>query len=86
MFETEDREGLNLDFDSLLGSHSYGGLLVIGAVRCHGGYGDSSNCVSPRTLKRVPAVRAWQERYWKEFGYPLLDRALEDTAGRHRLR
>ena len=70
---------LNFDFDDLLASHSYREPLLIRAVRCHGGYDDSGNYVSPRTLNRVPAIRAWQERYRKEFAYPLLDRALEDT-------
>lgn len=70
---------LSFDFDALLASHSYREPLVIRGVRCHGGYDECGNYVSPRTLNRVPAIRAWQERYRKEFGYPLLERSMEDT-------
>ncbi len=70
---------LNFDSDDLLASHPYREPLAIRGVRCHGGYDSSDNYVSPRTLNRVPATRAWQERYRKEFGHPLLDRATEET-------
>lgn len=66
-------------FDDLLASHSYREPLVIRDVRCHGGFDSAGEYVSPRTLNRAPAIRAWQQRYAAEFGRPLLDRALEDT-------
>ncbi len=70
---------LNFDFSDLLASHQYREPLVVRGIRCHGGYNDSGNYVSPRTRNRVPAIRAWQDRYKQEFGQPLLDRAVEET-------
>ena len=37
--------------------------LVAGGVRCHGGFSATGDYVSPRTRNRVPAIRAWQDRF-----------------------
>lgn len=44
-----------------------------GSVRCHGGFDEQGRYVSPRTLHRVPAVKAWQQRHQELFGNPVLD-------------
>lgn len=36
--------------------------LIAGGVRCHGGFASDGGYVSPRTLHRGPAIRAWQAR------------------------
>jgi hypothetical protein len=47
--------------------------LVVGGVRCHGGFAANGNYVSPRTKYRVPATKAWQQSHRDEFGTEILD-------------
>lgn len=42
-------------------------------VRCHGGFDAGGAYVSPRTLHRVPAIQAWQERHRELTGREILD-------------
>lgn len=70
---------LNFDTADLLANHPYREPLIVRGVRCHGGFDESGSYVPPRTRNRVPAIRAWQQRYAHEFGEPLLDRALDAT-------
>jgi hypothetical protein len=51
--------------------------LIAGGVRCHGGFDDEGEYVSPRTKHRVPGIVAWQEKHTEEFGKPILDIPLE---------
>ncbi|HUP84041.1 MAG TPA: hypothetical protein VM143_00105 [Acidimicrobiales bacterium] len=51
--------------------------LIAGGVRCHGGFDDEGNYVSPRTKHRVPGIVAWQEKHIEEFDKPILDLPLE---------
>ena len=51
--------------------------LIAGGVRCHGGFDDEGNYVSPRTKHRVPGIEAWQEKHREEFGKEILDIPLE---------
>lgn len=46
-------------------------------VRCHGGFDEDGNYVSPRTLHRVPAVEAWQAKHTWDFGTQTIDMPLE---------
>ena len=46
----------------ILESHRYEEPLIVGGVRCHGGFDAEGRYVSPRTLNRWPAVEAWRER------------------------
>lgn len=46
--------------------------LIAGGVLCHGGFSDDGQYVSPRTLHRNPAVRAWQEQL-QAAGEPLIE-------------
>ena len=55
--------------------------LVASGVRCHGGFDDDGNYVSPRTKNRWPAIRAWQQQRAEQFGTPLLDIALDTWPG-----
>jgi hypothetical protein len=51
--------------------------LVVGDVRCHGGFLADGTYASPRTRHRWPAIRAWEEERSATFGTPILDVPLE---------
>lgn len=57
--------------EQLLESGAYAEPLIAGGVRCHGGFDGDGRYRSPRTLHRVPAIRAWQARLARE-GHPLI--------------
>ena len=57
----------------LLESHPTSEPLIAGGVKCHGGFDDDGNYVSPRTKNRWPAIRNWQTKRTEDFGTPLLD-------------
>ncbi|MBV9286046.1 MAG: hypothetical protein JO176_15600 [Acidimicrobiia bacterium] len=65
----------------LLENHPVAEPLIAGGVRCHGGFDDEGNYVSPRTKNRWPAIRAWQQQRQDQFGTPLLDIALDSWPG-----
>jgi hypothetical protein len=56
----------------LLATHPLEEPLVVGGVRCHGGFDADGTYVSPRTLNRVPAIRSWQAQHGEQFGTELL--------------
>ncbi len=56
--------------DELLASHDYEEPLVIGGVRCHGGFDEDGAYVSPRTAHRVAATEAWDEQRAEQFATP----------------
>jgi len=56
----------------LLAGHPIAEPLVLGGVRCHGGFNESGDYVSPRTLNRIPAIKAWQDQHVEQFGTELL--------------
>jgi hypothetical protein len=58
--------------DELLQSHPYVKPHEEAGYRLHGGFVDGGAYVSPRTLVRWPAVRAWGEAL-KARGWPLID-------------
>jgi hypothetical protein len=58
--------------DDLMRSHPYAGAHVEAGYRLHGGFAADGAYVSPRTLVRTPAVRAWGEALQKR-GWPLID-------------
>ncbi|MBW2372033.1 MAG: hypothetical protein JRF70_05815 [Deltaproteobacteria bacterium] len=57
--------------EELLDSGSYEEPLIAGGVRCHGGFDPQGRYRSPRTIHRLPAVHAWQDRLSRD-GHPLL--------------
>jgi hypothetical protein len=63
--------------DELLATHDLAEPLIVGGVRCHGGFDDGGTYVSPRTLHRNAAVEAWDEQREAQFGTPKLELPIE---------
>jgi hypothetical protein len=61
----------------LLTSHDIAEPLVVGGVRCHGGFDERGAYVSPRTKNRWPAIEAWEQQRLAQFGTPILDVPLD---------
>jgi hypothetical protein len=59
--------------DELLATDDVAEPLVVGGVRCHGGFDDAGAYHSPRTRHRVPAIDAWQQHHAATFGADLID-------------
>jgi len=57
----------------LLADHVIAEPLIANGVRCHGGFDEDGNYVSPRTLNRWPAIHAWEEQRVEQFATPILD-------------
>jgi hypothetical protein len=58
--------------DELMSSHAYARPHQAAGYRLHGGFTADGEYVSPRTLERWPAVRAWGEALEAK-GHPLID-------------
>ena len=67
----------------LLADHTMAEPLIEGGVRCHGGFDDQGDYVSPRTKHRVPAIEAWQAQHTELFGTEVLARAARHVARAH---
>jgi hypothetical protein len=63
--------------EELLASHPVAEPLIAGGVRCHGGFDQDGDYISPRTLNRAPAIRAWQAGHAQQFGTGLLELGLD---------
>ena len=63
--------------DEILADHAVTEPLYAGGVRCHGGFDESGEYVSPRTKHRVPGIEAWQEKHREDFGKDIADIPLE---------
>jgi hypothetical protein len=61
----------------LLADHEIVEPLIAQGVRCHGGFDEQGNYVSPRTKFRVPAIEAWEEQRVEQFSTPIVDVPLE---------
>ncbi len=59
--------------DELLATDAISEPLIVGGVRCHGGFDDDGAYHSPRTRYRVPAIDAWQRNHAAAFGTELID-------------
>ena len=68
-------------YKELLDSHAVAEPLVVGGVRCHGGFDSDGTYISPRTKNRWPAIRAWQQQRAEHFDTALLDIALDTWPG-----
>jgi len=68
--------------DELLADAPVSEPLIAGGVRCHGGFDEDGNYVSPRTRFRVPAIESWQARHTELFGTSTVEVPLE-TWGTH---
>ncbi|HEY5105284.1 MAG TPA: hypothetical protein VII73_00785 [Caulobacteraceae bacterium] len=73
-------ETLRYSRDDLMRSHPYARPHEAAGYRLHGGFTQDGAYVSPRTLVRWPAVRAWGEAL-KARGWPLIDATGELLAG-----
>jgi hypothetical protein len=71
MAEAASELPLSYSPEQLLDSGSYEEPLTAGGVRCHGGFDAQGRYRSPRTIHRMPAVAAWQQRLLRD-GDPLL--------------
>jgi hypothetical protein len=71
-------EQLIFEADELMATHPDLEPHVVGHRRCHGGFDSSGEYVPPRTLHRVPAIRAWQDRHRQEFGTELVDIGMDE--------
>jgi hypothetical protein len=63
--------------EELLASHPVAEPLIAGGVRCHGGFDQDGTYLSPRTLNRWPAIKAWQASHAAQFGTALLGLDLD---------
>lgn len=70
---------LQIEFteDELLADHPIAEPLVVDGVRCHGGFTEDGEYVSPRTANRWPAIQAWEAHRQEQFGTPVLDIPLD---------
>jgi len=66
---------LQLDWteDELLADDPIDEPLVVGGVRCHGGFDADGEYRSPRTRHRVPAIDSWQRNHAAAVGAELID-------------
>lgn len=72
MPNSQDPDRLVFTPEELLADVEYREPLIAGGVLCHGGFDDSGQYLSPRTLHRNPAVAAWQKRLTDD-GHALID-------------
>jgi hypothetical protein len=63
--------------EELLADHTVVEPLIVGGVRCHGGFDDQGSYVSPRTKNRWPAIEAWEAQRREDFATPILDVPLD---------
>jgi hypothetical protein len=61
--------------EDLMTSHAYARPHVEAGYRLHGGFDEAGAYVSPRTLVRWPAVRAWDEALVSK-GWPIIDASV----------
>jgi hypothetical protein len=64
---------LNFSSAELLANVPTKDPLIVKGVRCHGGFDADGNYHSPRTLWRVPAIKAWQEQHRATSPLPLVE-------------
>lgn len=64
-------------FDELVMDHDFTEPLFANGVRCHGGFTEDGEYVSPRTRFRAPAIEAWEEQRAERTGTEALTMPLE---------
>ena len=62
--------------EEIMADHAYARPQLEAGYRLHGGFDDKGEYVSPRTLHRWPAVKAWRTELEKR-GAPLIDATVE---------
>lgn len=63
-------------WDELMASHDYARPHDEAGYKLHGGFDAKGEYISPRTLNRWPAVKAWQAQL-TDRGWPLIDATVE---------
>ncbi len=76
-------EQLEYTFDEILADHKFAEPLIVGGVRCHGGFSDDGTYLSPRTAGRAPALLAWQANHREIFGKNILEAPIETWPGNY---
>jgi hypothetical protein len=61
--------------DEIMADHHYAQLQIEAGYRLHGGFDAKGTYISPRTLNRWPAVKAW-EAHLGARGWPVIDATL----------
>ncbi len=67
---------LNYSRDELMASHAYAQPHEEVGYKLHGGFDAAGTYISPRTLNRWPAVKAWQDQLTGR-GFPLIDATVQ---------
>jgi hypothetical protein len=63
--------------DELLADDAFAEPLVANGVRCHGGFDENGNYLSPRTRFRKPAIVAWEAKRADDFGTAPLEAPID---------
>ena len=74
-------EQLEYSFEEILADPPIVEPLRAAGLECHGGFLEDGTYASPRTLNRLPAIRAWQDSHREVFGTEILDAPLESWPG-----
>lgn len=64
--------------EELLSEHDIAEPLVVGGVRCHGGFLSDGTYVSPRTGARSGAIEAWRRHHEATFGTEILPAPIDE--------
>jgi hypothetical protein len=64
---------LNFSSDEILANVPTREPLIVKGVKCHGGFDSDGHYRSPRTLNRVPAIKAWQDQHVGTSGTALFE-------------
>lgn len=64
--------------EELMADHAVAEPLVVGGVRCHGGFLSDGTYVSPRTAHRADAIEAWRLGHLTTFGTEILPAPIEE--------
>ncbi len=70
-------EQIEFTESELLEDHAIAEPLFAGGVRCHGGFDETGQYVSPRTKFRVPAITSWSARNSELFNSDIIDVPME---------
>ncbi len=64
---------LNFSYEQLLSNVKLDAPLIVGGLRCHGGFDADGIYRSPRTMWRVPGIEAWQKQHLATSVVPLVE-------------
>ena len=73
VFQLRQESALNFSYEQLLSTVKLDAPLIVGGMRCHGGFDADGIYRSPRTMWRVPAIEAWQQQHLATSVVPLVE-------------